>query len=270
MAISTPLQLTDKGPGWPRWRRALWYHGAFYLQTWRASVVSVLAFPIFYLLSMGLGVGKLVNAHTGTVGGHTYIDFVAPALVAVAAMQIGENESLWPVLASVKWVNTYHAAVNTPLEPEDVAMGKLGWVGLRIFLTGAVYTVIIACFGAISSWWAVMLPFVALLTGLAFAAPFTAYALTRESDNSFIMIFRFLIVPMFLFSATFYPLSVYPTALRYVVQIMPLYHGVALARASSFGTGSWPSILGHIGYLSAFLVVGLVLSRRYIRRRLAA
>jgi lipooligosaccharide transport system permease protein len=270
MAITAPLDVAAHGPGWARWRRALWYHGAFYLQTWRASVVSVLAFPIFYLLSMGLGVGKLVNEHTGTVAGHTYIDFVAPALVAVAAMQMGENESLWPVLASVKWVNTYHAAVNTPLEPEDVAMGKLGWVGVRLFLTGMVYTVIIAAFGAISSWWAVMLPFVALLTGLAFAAPFTAYALTRDSDSSFVMIYRFLIVPMFLFSATFYPLSVYPGPLRVIVQIMPLYHGVALARASAFGAGSWASLLGHICYLGAFLVVGLALCRRFIRRRLAS
>jgi lipooligosaccharide transport system permease protein len=262
------VTVVERGPGWPRWRRSLWYHFAFYKQTWRASVISAFAFPIMYLASMGLGVGKLVNQHTGLIEGHTYLQFVAPALVAVAAMQMGESESLWPILASVKWVRTYHAAASTPLEPEDVIMGKIGWVGVRLLFSGAIYSVIIAAFGAISSWWAIFLPVVAVLTGLAFATPLMAYALTKESDASFTTIYRFALIPMFLFSATFYPVTVYPPHLRWIVQIMPLYHGVSLARACAFGEGPMTDVLVHLAVLVGLLTVGLVYARRNVRRRL--
>ena len=217
---------------------------------------------------MGLGVGKLVNAHTGTIEGLTYLQFVAPALLAVAAMQLGENEALWPVLGAVKWVRTYHAAVATPLEPEDVVAGKVGWVGIRLLLTGVVYAAIIAMFGAVLSWWGVLLPLVAVLTGLAFVTPLMAYSLTVDSDTSFTMIYRFLIVPMFLFSATFYPVSVYPPQLRWIVQLMPLYHGVALARFCAYGTGRPLAIAFHVAVLGSLLVGGFYFARRNMRRRL--
>jgi len=268
--MSLTLTTTEQGPGWPRWRRALYYHAAFYRQTWRASVISAFLFPILYLTSMGLGVGKLVNAHTGTVAGLSYLQFIAPALLAVAAMQLGENEAMWPVLGAVKWVRTYHAAVATPLEPEDVVTGKVAWVGIRLFMTGVVYAAIIAVFGAVVSWWGILLPLVAVLTGLAFVTPLMAYSLTLESDTSFTMIYRFLIVPMFLFSATFYPVSVYPPQLRWIVELMPLYHGVALARASAYGTGQLLAIVFHVVVLGSLVVVGLVLSRRNMRRRLVS
>jgi lipooligosaccharide transport system permease protein len=264
------LEATQTGPGWPRWRRALWYHAAFYRLTWRASVISSFLFPILYLASMGLGVGSLVSTHTGLVEGQTYLHFVAPGLLAITAMQLGTGESMWPILGAVKWVRTYHAAVATPLEPEDVLTGKLAFVGLRLLMTATVYTVIIACFGAVSSWWGVLLPAVGVLTGLAFAAPLIAYALTVESDSSFSTIFRFLIVPMFLFSATFYPVATYPPGIRWVVQLMPLYHGVALARGFAFGGAPlWPMV-AHVAVLSSLFAVGVVVARRHMRRRLVS
>lgn len=264
----TLLDTKLTGPGWARWRRALWYHAAFYKQTWRGSVISNFMFPILYLASMGLGVGKLVNAHSGDVAGQTYLHFVAPGLLAITAMQLGTGESLWPILGAVKWVRTYHAAIATPLEPEDVLIGKVTWVGVRLLMTSLVYTVIIACFGAISSWTGVFLPAVGVLTGLAFCGPLVAYALTVESDTTFTTIFRFLIVPMFLFSATFYPVSVYPPGMRCIVQFMPLYHGVALARGFCFGDAPiWPMV-AHAVVLVSLFVVGFWFARRNIRRRL--
>lgn len=267
MALATQTEV--QGPGWPRWTRSLWYHATFYRQTWRASVFSTFAFPILYLLSMGVGVGHLVQKNTGLVQGQTYLHFVAPGMLVISAMTMAAGESMWAILAAVKWVRTYHAAVATPLNPEDVVAGKLGWVATRLFLTACVYTVIIACFGAIESWWAILLPLVGTLTGIAFAAPLVAFASRANSDSTFTLIFRFTIIPMTLFSATFFPVSTYPGYLRWIVQVMPLYHGVALARTLAFGQGHFAPTVAHVAVLLVPAVGGWLLANRNMRRRLA-
>ncbi len=253
---------------WPRWQRSWWYHARYYVRTWRGSVASTVLFPIFYLSALGIGVGHLVSAHTGLVQGQTYLHFIAPTLLATTAMQLGEGESLWPVLAAVKWIRSYHAAASTPLEPEDILIGKLAWVATRAVATGAVYTAVIGAFGALQSWWCLTLPLLAGLIALAFAAPLVAYAARSQSDGSFIVIYRFGLVPMFLFSATFYPVSAYPGYLRPVVQFVPLYHGVALARAAAFGQGSLGAIAFHLAFLVVMVAAGLLWGRRAMRRRL--
>ncbi len=254
--------------GSARWWRSWWYHATFYAQTWRGSAASTILFPIFFLAALGVGVGHLVSAHTGLVEGQTYLHFIAPSLLATTTMQLGEGESLWPVLAAVKWIRTYHAAAATPLNPDDILYGKLAWVVTRAIFTGVVYTIVIGAFGALESWWSVTLPFIGALITLAFCAPLVAYAARCQSDGSFITIYRFAFVPMFLFSATFYPVSAYPGYLRPLVQFVPLYHGVALARAAAFGHGSLGAILGHVGFLAAMAAVGVAWGRRTMRRRL--
>ncbi len=143
-------------------------------------------FPILFLASLGIGVGHLVSHHTGLVDGQTYLHYIAPSLLATTTMQLGEGESLWPVLAAVKWVRTYHAAATTPLEPDDILFGKLAWVATRAFATAVFYTIIIGCFGALQSWWSLALPFIGTLVTLAFSAPLVAYAARSQSDASFI------------------------------------------------------------------------------------
>jgi lipooligosaccharide transport system permease protein len=252
----------------PAWLRSWHYHATFYAQTWRGSVASNVLFPIFFLASLGVGVGHLVTQHTGLVQGHTYLHFIAPSLLATTTMQLGEGESLWPVLAALKWIRSYHAAAATPLEPEDIFYGKLAWVVSRAFVTGIFYTIVIAAFGALQSWWALTLPFVGALVALAFSAPLVAYAARCQSDGSFIAIYRFAFVPMFLFSATFYPVSAYPGYLRPIVQVMPLYHGVALARAAAYGHAAPDALIGHLTVLAGLAAVGIYLGRRTMRRRL--
>ncbi len=252
----------------PAWLRSWHYHATFYAQTWRGSVASNVLFPIFFLASLGIGVGHLVTKHTGLVQGQTYLHFIAPSLLATTAMQLGEGESLWPVLAALKWVRTYHAAAATPLEPEDIFYGKLAWVVSRAFAVGIFYTIVIGAFGALESWWALTLPFVGALVALAFSAPLVAYAARCQSDGSFIAIYRFAFVPMFLFSATFYPVSSYPGYLRPVVQIMPLYHGVALARAVAYGHVEPGPLFAHVAVLVGLAATGIVVGRRTMRRRL--
>ena len=254
--------------GWPRWLRSWWYHAMFFAQTWRGTLASSILFPILYLAALGVGVGHLVSAHTGLVEGQTYLHYIAPSILATTAMQLGEGESLWPVLASVKWIRTYHAAAATPLEPSDIFAGKILFVASRAFATGVLYTVIIACFGALESWWSLTLPLIATLLALAFSAPLVAYAARCETDASFTTLYRFAIVPMFLFSATFYPVSAYPGYLRPVVQFIPLYHGVALVRSAAFGQGSPGAILAHIAVLAAMVVAGVLWGRTTMRRRL--
>ena len=231
-------------------------------------MVSTVLFPIFYLAALGVGVGRLVSAHTGLVQGQTYLHFIAPSLLAATTMQLGESESLWPVLAAVKWIRSYHAAAATPLEPHDILMGKLSWVVTRAFATGVVYTIIIGFFGALQSWWSLTLPFIGALIALAFSAPLVAFAARSQTDGPFAMIYRFAFVPMFLFSATFYPVSAYPGSLRPLVQLVPLYHGVALSRAAAFGEGSWGAMAFHLGFLVVMALAGVAWGRRTMHRRL--
>jgi len=252
----------------PAWLRSWHYHATFYAQTWRGSVASNVLFPIFFLASFGVGVGHMVARHTGLVQGQTYLHYIAPSLLATTTMQLGEGESLWPVLAALKWIRSYHAAAATPLEPEDIVYGKLTWVVTRAFATGIFYTIVIGAFGALQSWWALTLPFVGALVALAFSAPLVAYAARCQSDGSFIAIYRFAFVPMFLFSATFFPVSSYPGYLRPIVQVMPLYHGVALARAAAYGHVAPDALVGHVAVLAGLAAVGIYLGRRTMRRRL--
>ena len=238
------------------------------MQTWQGSAASSVLFPILYLTSLGIGVGHLVAHHHGLVQGQTFLHFIAPSLLATTTMQLGEGESLWPVLASVKWVRTYHAAASTPLEPDDILYGKLAWVATRAFVTSVIYTIIVACFGALESWWALTLPFIGTLVAVAFSAPLVAFAARSESDATFTALYRFAFVPMFLFSATFFPLNAYPGYLRPVVQLIPLYHGVALARSAAFGYGSLSAEFAHIFVLVAMAAGGVVWGKRTMRKRL--
>jgi lipooligosaccharide transport system permease protein len=183
-------------------------------------------------------------------------------------MQLGEGESMWPVLAAVKWIRSYHAAAASPLEPEDILYGKLTWVVTRAFVTGIVYTIVIESFGALESWWSLTLPFIGALIALAFSAPLVAFAARCQSDAPFAVIYRFGFVPMFLFSATFYPISAYPGYLRPLVQLVPLYHGVALSRAAAYGNASIGPVLCHVAVLAAMAGLGVAWGRRTMRRRL--
>ncbi len=258
----------DTPVGNARWIRSWWAHQLFFKQTWRGSVASSLLFPFLFLLSLGIGVGKLVAAHSGLVQGQTYLHFIAPSLLATTTMQLGEGESLWPVLASVKWTRGYHAAAATPLEPDDILYGKLAWVATRGFATAFVYTLIIACFGALQSWWCLTLPLIGTLVTVAFSAPLVAFAARSDSDATFTTLYRFALVPMFLFSATFYPLSAYPRSIRPIVQFIPLYHGVALTRPRRSVRAPWAQSWGHVAFLFVMAAFGIVWGRRTMRRRL--
>jgi lipooligosaccharide transport system permease protein len=198
-----------------------------------------------------------------------YVSFIAPGLLGAAAIQIAAAESMWPVLGSIKWDRTYHAMLATPLGVADVLLGHLTYMTMRVFLSALSFFVVMTFFGTIHSWWAPLAIPTATLGGVAIATSFTAFAATREIDSSFAALSRFVIIPMFLFSGTFYPISRLPSLVRPIAYITPLYHSVALCRAFTLGTVTSGSVAIHAGFLVAVAVVAWRLGIVTFRRRLA-
>lgn len=242
-----------------------------YRRTWKGSIYSGVLSPVLYLGAMGLGLGSLVDARgTASLGGVSYLVFLAPGLMAAAAMQTAMGESTYPVFGSVKWLKTYQAAIASPLRPRDLFHGHLLWTTLRLIMTSGVFLIVMAAFGAVQSAWVLACLPAAVLTGLAFAAPIEAYAMTCTKDTSFAMLFRFGIIPLFLFSGTFFPLTQLPAYVRPLAYVTPLWHGVALCRSLSLGTAQPGPSAVHLGYLAGLTALGIYAGNRTYRRRLYA
>jgi lipooligosaccharide transport system permease protein len=241
-----------------------------YRRTWRGTIYSSVLGPILYLGAMGLGLGSLVDSHgTASLGGVSYLAFLAPGLMAASGMQTAMEESLYPVFAAVKWQKTYQAAAATPLRPRDIYRGHILFTTMRLTMNMIIFLIIMVAFGAARSGWVLATLPVAVLTGLAFATPLDAFAVTREkNDQAFSVIFRFGLIPLFLFSGTFFPVTQLPAWIRPLAYVTPIWHGVALCRSLSLGTADWPGALGHIGYLAAITLIGLAVGQRTYRRRL--
>jgi lipooligosaccharide transport system permease protein len=195
---------------------------------------------------------------------------VAPAILASGAMNTGMSEASYPVFGSLKWNRIYFGAQASPLRPADIFRGHLLFMAMRIAMNCAFVLLVMWAFGAVRSAWVVLAFPAAVLTGLAFAAPIAAWAVTVKVGNTFTYLFRFLIMPLMLFSGTFFPLSQLPAGLRALAYATPLWHGVALCRAFSLGTGirDPAGMLGHVAYLAVLAAVGIWAGGRTYRRRL--
>jgi lipooligosaccharide transport system permease protein len=248
--------------------RPLGFFFAQYRRVWRGTAVSSIVTPVVYLLALGVGLGSYVGDIT--VGGTTYsyIEFVAPGLLAATAMQVASFESSWPVLSAIKWTRQYHAMLATPLRVRDVVAGHQAWIAFRVFTTAAVYFIVLVAFGAVKSPLGILAVPVAVLVGLAFSAPIAAWGARTQLDTSFVAIFRFVILPMFLFSGTFYPVSKLPAAFEVVAYLTPLWHGVNACRQLTLGQIHLWSLLGSIAYLVVWTVACLGIALVTYRRRL--
>jgi lipooligosaccharide transport system permease protein len=240
----------------------------FYRRTWRGSVATSIVNPVFYLGALGIGLGTLVNKSGSTPDGVEYLAFVAPGVLAATAMQIASNEASWPVLGSIRWTRGYYAMLATPLQIRDVVFGHQAWMVTRVVSSCAVYLAVIAAFGGILSPLGILALPACFLIGLAFSAPMAAYAATCENDGAFVVVNRFVIIPMFLFSGTFFPVSQLPTALEWVAYATPLWHGVDLCRSLTLGRVHWPLALAHVLYLAAWGAAGLAFALHTYRQRL--
>lgn len=232
-------------------------------QNWKV-VVSGFFEPVFYLLAMGYGLGNLVGHVTGPGGRPiSYAAYIAPALLASAAMNGAILDSTWNVFFKLKFARLYEGMLATPLAPGDVAVGEIVMALFRGLLYALGFMAVLVVLGLVVSWWAIGMIPVALLIAFGFAAlgfAVTSYARSfQQMDLIFIVL-----LPMFLFSSTLYPIDVYPTAIQWLVMALPLWHGIELMRQLAFGVVGW-STLGHAAYFVVLAVLGIWLATRRLR-----
>jgi lipooligosaccharide transport system permease protein len=229
---------------------------------------------------MGLGLGSYVGSSSGSggssaaagaaamLGGASYLAFLAPGLLAAVAMQTGAGESTFPIMAGILWDRTFHAMLATPVTVRDVLIGKLLFIGLRLFLVTGVFFGIMAAFGAAAGPLSVLAVPGAVLTGFAFVTPIVAFSAVQKDSNGFNGLFRFGMIPMFLFSGTFFPISQLPAVLQPLAWVTPLWHGVDLCRSLTLATASPVGVAVHVTYLLAVAAAGFLIADVVLRRRL--
>ncbi|MWC00341.1 ABC transporter permease [Agromyces seonyuensis] len=244
--------------------RAVMYRG------WRATastnwlvVLSGFFEPVFYLLSLGLGLGALVGAVDSGGEEIPYAAFIAPALLATAAMNGAIYDSTWNVFFKMQFAKLYQGMLATSLGPLDVALGEISLALLRGGVYAGGFLIVMQVLGLNLSWWALAALPAVLLIAFGFASlgmAITSYLKTFQQMDWI----NFVLLPMFLFSATFYPLSVYPEAVQWVIQALPLWHGVELVRGLTTGAVGW-GMLWHVGYYAVLAAVGMVFTTRRLR-----
>ncbi|GAB3599914.1 ABC transporter permease [Angustibacter peucedani] len=231
-----------------------------YRRQWVAFLTGFLE-PVFYLFSLGIGLGALIGdiplADGRTV---TYAQFMAPAMLAMSAMNGAVFDATYNMFFKLKYMHTFDAMLATPVGPRDIAIGEMLWSLVRggIYVLG--FLAISVAMGLTTSWWAVLALPVATLIGFVFSAVGMAATTWIRNFQDFDYI-QMALVPLTLLSGTFFPVQAYPAALRWLVQLSPLYHGVALERGLVLGQVSW-SLLGHVAVLLAMGAVGLAVTRR--------
>jgi lipooligosaccharide transport system permease protein len=256
----------EVGTGWPP-LRVLSIYLLWWRRYWRSSIFSSFLQPLLFFVAIGYGLGSLVSRGGRLVDGVPYLSFVAPGMMAAAAMQTAIGWSTWPVLSAIKWQRQFHAMLATPIGVGDVVLGHLLHVGVRVFVSEGVFLAFAASVGAVPSWTGILAVAVAVLVGLAFAAPVFAFTTHLNGDGGFNIMFRLVMVPLFLFSGTFFPISQLATGLEVVARITPLWHGVQLARDCTLGRLGWGD-LGHTTYLLVWVAAGTWLAVDGLRRRL--
>jgi Nod factor-specific ABC transporter NodJ protein len=251
--------------GWYLFR----YWMTMYRRTWRATIVISVVNPVLFLLGIGVGLGHIVgHGHSSVLHGVSYSAFFAPGLLAASAMQTGWIEGGFRVASAAGWIGAYRSAATTPLEPREILAGHLLFMLFRLVTSSAAFVVVMAIFGVASGWWVLAALPAAVLTGLAFAAPVASWAVTLSSPRQLQPFFRFVLMPMYLFSGTFFALHQLPVALRAIAYALPLSEGVALCRSLALGTASLFEVAWRSAYLLVFIAGGVAVARVTYPRRL--
>ncbi|MDT4911159.1 MAG: lipooligosaccharide transport system permease protein [Pseudonocardiales bacterium] len=217
--------------------------------------------PLFYLFALGTGLHDLVGKVVGP-GGHvvSYTQFIAPALLASSAMNGAVFDSTINVFFKLKYAKLYDSMLATSLGPLDVAIGEISWALIRGGLYSAGFLAVMATMGLTASWWAVLLLPAALLIALGFASVGMALTSYMKSIQDLDLV-EVVMLPLFLFSGTFYALDVYPRWLQIVVECLPLNHGIELLRSLNAGVLDW-SLAGHALYFVGMAAIGMTVAAR--------
>lgn len=236
-----------------------------YRRVWKGTVVTAFVNPLLFLLAMGHGLGSMVEQGVGDV---SYVTFIAPGLLAAAAMQTAALESTWPVMAGMRWQKTYHGTLATPIGTSNMVAGNLVWISVRCATACMAFALVTGLMGVAPMDRMMLAVPAGILTGLAFAAPLMAFTATAKNENRLSSIFRFAIMPMFLFSGTFFPVAQLPEWLQPIAIVTPLWHGVDLVRSIAIGSSSGMSPLIHTAYLAAWVAGGWWAATKTFRKRL--
>jgi len=250
-------------------RRQLDHFVTLYRRTWRATATSSFISPLFYVLAMGVLLGGFIHVPASQLEGATsYLAFVVPGLVASQSMTTAVQATTYPVMSAIKWQRTFHAQLATPLQTRDLANAFLLFVLFRVGSTCGVFLLVMAPFGVFTTWWGPLLAWPAtMLTGMAFGTMVFAFSAHTRSEESFGLIFRLGLIPMFLFSGAFFPVSNLGPVLEVVAKATPLWQGVNLTRSLCLDTLT-PVAMVNVAVLAALTVVGWWLAIRSLTRRL--
>ena len=242
-----------------------------YRHVWRGSVTFSFLQPALFLIAMGIGVGSLVQrGDTALLGGFSFLQFLAPGLLASFSMQTASFEASFPVTGKMTWFRNYEAIAATPMRVQEIVIGELAWFGVRIATVATAFTVIMTAFQIPRSPLVILAIPAAVLTGLAFCAAIMAYAATLKTGAHFNILFRFILTPLFLFSGVFFPIARLPRALQIVAWFTPLFHGVELTRGLTLNTIHSKVWMIHVTYLLVMLAIGVLAAFRAFRRKLWA
>lgn len=243
-----------------------------YRRTFRSTIFSSFLNPVLFLAAMGLGLGGYVDrGGSAVMEGMTYLQFLAPGLLAAATMQSAAFEATFPIMGGLVWSRIFHAMHATPIRGVDIAIGNLVWIAIRLTLIAAVFTLVIVLFGAARSPLVILGIPAAVLTGMAFAGPIAAFAATQRTPEKFNAVFRFGILPLFLFSGTFFPIETLPAMIQPIAWLSPLWHGVALTRSLALGTAADEPLVAlvHVLVLSAITLFGAWATIRTVSAKLS-
>lgn len=220
--------------------------------------------PVLYLLSLGIGLGSLIGTVTTASGAHVpYAAYIAPALLAVSAMNGAVYDSTWNVFFKMNYGKLYEGMLATSIGPFDVALGEIGFALLRGLLYAVGFMIVMQLFGLNLAWTALLALPAVVLIAFGFASlgmAVTSYMKTFQQMDWI----TFIMLPMFIFSATFYPITVYPPAMQYIIEALPLWHGVELVRGLTTGDLTW-DLLWHVGYFAVMITLGLIFTTKRLR-----
>ena len=270
-AAARAIRATRNSRRWGSWYVA--EHRFRVMRSYAQTVlVTAIGNPVIYLYAMGVGLATLVDGNLGAdaVTGVGYLTFVAPALLCSAAISVASEEFTYPVMLGFKWNPIFYGMNASPIQPGQIINGLVISVAARMLVTCGLYFGFMLLFGAVPSPAGFLAIFVALLTGMGFGALLMGYTSTLTEDTGQLaMVMRFIILPMTLFSGTFFPLDLLPLYLRWIGWISPLWHGTELSRVFAYGAVEplWLSVV-HVLYLAVLLMIGWLWARRVAVRRL--
>ncbi len=222
--------------------------------------------PVFYLFSIGIGVGQLIDTFEFHGEAVPYAEFVAPAMLATSAFNGALLDSTYNVFFKLKYEKLYDQMLATPLSTSDIARGEIAWGLMRGSVYSAAFLLVMAAMGLTHSWWALLALPATILIAFAFSAVCMAVTTWMKSWQDFDKI-TLVQMPLFLFSATFFPITAFDGWLRWVVECTPLYRGVVLCRELTTGSITWASAVSVV-YLVAMGLVGLAVVRRRLDKLL--